>query len=507
MMMRTMTTEATKRAVTTVTTSPVTTTEATTESPPRPAFARFSVRTRITVAFALLVALALAGAGLVVYALESARIEQSLSREIEQELAEFNELRRGNDPLTAQPFRDAHRLIRVFLSRNVPDDNEVLYGLSDRGQDLASGGARSEELARDPAFRDAVAALERTGGSTRIDTRWGEVIVTVQPVRDDTSSAEFVIASFLRDEQRELNQVMQTYAIVAALSLGLVTATAAWQAGRLLSPVRTLTDTARDITETDLSRRIPESGNDDLTDLTRTVNEMLARLDQAFRDQREFLDDAGHELKTPLTVLRGHLELLDRSDPEEVDATRELLLDEVDRMSRLVGDLILLAKADRPDFVRLAPVDVAPFTATVLEKCRALGERRWQLDARAEAHVDLDEQRMTQALLQLAQNAVAHTSAADTVAVGSRVEGDELRLWVADTGPGVREEDKAVIFDRFARGPGAVRDDGFGLGLSIVRAIVAAHGGAVTVEDVAPTGARFVISLPARREDGPWHAS
>lgn len=493
--------------MTTVTTSPATTTEATTEPRSRSTFARFSVRTRITVAFALLVALALAGAGLVVYALESARLEQSQTREIEQELAEFNELRRGNDPLTAEPFRDVRRLIRVFLTRNVPDDNEVLYGLLEGGRDLASGGSRSQPLAREPAFRDAVAALDRDGGSSRIQTPWGEVIVTVQPVRDDTTDGAFVIASFLQDEHRELNRVMQTYAIVAALSLGLVTATAAWQAGRLLSPVRTLTDTARDISETDLSRRIPESGNDDITDLTRTVNEMLSRLDRAFTGQREFLDDAGHELKTPLTVLRGHMELLDGSDPDDVRATRELLLDEIDRMSRLVGDLILLAKADRPDFVRLSSVDVAPFTATVLEKCRALGDRRWQLEQRADARADIDEQRITQALLQLAQNAVAHTTVGDAVAVGSRVDGDRLRLWVADTGPGVRDEDKPEIFERFARGRQAGGDDGFGLGLSIVRAIAAAHAGTVSVEDVAPTGARFVISLPVRREDGTWHAS
>jgi signal transduction histidine kinase len=114
---------------------------------------------------------------------------------------------------------------------------------------------------------------------------------------------------------------------------------------------------------------------------------MLDRLEAAFVGQREFLDDAGHELKTPLTVLRGHLELLDPDDPEEVAATRELLLDEIDRMSRLVGDLIVLAKSDRPDFLRTRPVDLSTLTTDLLTKARGLGPREWVLDGTGDGKV------------------------------------------------------------------------------------------------------------------------
>ena len=160
-----------------------------------------------------------------------------------------------------------------------------------------------------------------------------------------------------------------------ALSLLAITAFAAVQSGRLLAPLRTLRETADEINDTDLSRRLPETGNDDITALTRTFNRMLDRLEAAFVGQRQFLDDAGHELKTPLTVLRGHLELLDVGSPEEIAETRELLLDEVDRMSRLVGELILLAKSDRPDFVTLRPVDLTGLTVDTLAKARGLGDR------------------------------------------------------------------------------------------------------------------------------------
>ena len=167
------------------------------------------------------------------------------------------------------------------------------------------------------------------------------------------------IVTFVGEERDELIRVMRTYAVVSLLLLILIVGAAWLQAGRLLRPLRALRDGAREITTTDLSRRLPETGNDDITQLTATFNSMLARLEQGFTSQRQFLDDAGHELRTPLTVLRGHLELVDHADPVEVAETRELLLDEVDRMSGLVDELILLAKTGRPDFVNPAPTRLA----------------------------------------------------------------------------------------------------------------------------------------------------
>jgi signal transduction histidine kinase len=283
---------------------------------------------------------------------------------------------------------------------------------------------------------------------------------------------------------------------------------AAWQAGRLLAPLRTLREAAQEISESDLSRRIAETGNDDITALTRTFNQMLERLDSAFTGQRQFLDDAGHELKTPLTVLQGHLELLDTTDPTEVAATKELLLDEVDRMSRLVQELIMLAKTDRPDFFRFEPVDLAPYLDTLLEKCRALGPRDWVLDEAVAETAVLDEQRITQALLQLAQNAVKHTDEGDEIGLGAHVDAaGGLRLWVRDSGRGVADDAKEHIFDRFSRDRVRADDEGFGLGLSIVAAIARAHGGVARVDDAPGGGAVFTLTLPLTRKDETWPAS
>ena len=219
--------------------------------------------------------------------------------------------------------------------------------------------------------------------------------MTVQPVRDRTRSGALVIVTFVGEERDELIRVMRTYAVVSLLLLILIVGAAWLQAGRLLRPLRALRDGAREITTTDLSRRLPETGNDDITQLTATFNSMLARLEQGFTSQRQFLDDAGHELRTPLTVLRGHLELVDHADPAEVAETRELLLDEVDRMSGLVDELILLAKSGRPDFVNPAPTRLAVLVTSVHRKATALGDRDWQLGDLPPDDVDRRPRRAT----------------------------------------------------------------------------------------------------------------
>jgi signal transduction histidine kinase len=469
------------------------------------------VRVRITATVAVLVGLTLAGAGLVVYLIETQRLEAQSIDEVDQELDEFNRLTEdGNDPETGEPFASVRDLLELFMLRNVPDDDELLVGWVGDGPDLQS--PRVDPLPEDLAFQASARPIVTAGGTTRLDTAAGEVMITSQPVRRGGERGALLVVVYLDEDRAELRDTMRTYAVVAGLSMLLLSLVAFWQSGRLLAPLRVLRETADEIGETDLSRRIPLSGNDDITALTRTVNSMLGRLEAAFVGQREFLDDAGHELKTPLTVLRGHLELLDTGSPEEVAETKALLLDEVDRMSRLVGDLILLAKSDRPDFVTFTDVDLGELTEEVLAKARALGDRDWQLDEVGRATLQVDGQRLTQALLQLADNAVKHTRPGDVVALGSSYDGSGARLWVRDTGQGVPAADRDLVFERFGRAQVPAGDEGFGLGLSIVRAIVEAHGGTVAVEDAEPSGALFVVRLPARpptptTEEFSWPAS
>ncbi|KAA1420587.1 HAMP domain-containing histidine kinase [Mumia zhuanghuii] len=452
---------------------------------------------------ALLTGVALLCAGLAAYFVELRRVDDHVREQITQELREFQTLQeRGVDPATNAPFADPDRLLTTFMTRNQPNAHERIIAFSSNG-DRRFLGRRDSSLFSSPDFVSAVDRLRAEGGSTVVETTSGRHVVAVRPVLGpEEKHAAFVVAWNVTAQRAEIRSMLLTYVAVALGSWLVITLVAWLIAGRLLRPVRTLQATAARITDGgELSRRIPVTGSDDLTALTETLNEMLERLDQAFASQRELLDDAGHELRTPLTVLRGHLELLDVGDPDEVASTRTLLLDEVDRMSLLVDDLLVLAKARRPDFVQPEPVDAVALVTGILDKCRALGPRAWILDAAPPegAVVHLDPRRTTQAVLQLAENAVRHTADGDTIAVGCAVDDEGTTLWVRDSGPGVSPADREVLFERFRRGS-APRGEGFGLGLSIVSAIADAHGGTVSLDPHRPgEGATFRLTLPATR--------
>jgi signal transduction histidine kinase len=176
-----------------------------------------------------------------------------------------------------------------------------------------------------------------------------------------------------------------------------------------------------------------------------------------------------------------------------------LVTDELDRMNRIVNDLLLLAKAQQPNFLAFELVDVGGLTGGLLDKASALGDRRWVLDASAVGTIDADRQRLTQAVIQLAQNAVQHTNPGDMIGIGSAISGGRASLWVRDTGPGITPEMQERIFERFTRGVARRSGTGAGLGLAIVRAIAEGHGGAVRVDSTPGAGATFTIEVPVDR--------
>lgn len=473
-----------------------------------------SVRTRMLGWLVAVAAIAMALAGAASYVVQRNLVDARVDRSLAQEVAEFRAFASsGLDPSTGQRFSSLERLFFVALQRNVPDEHEAFLTLIDGQVAYYSPGNREVQLHALPEVVEAASALAPDDRAlvTTVDTGIGDVRVAAVPVTIDGSGASGVyVVGVGRDlEQAQVLDVLRTYAVVAVLALSLVGLIGWLVAGRLLRPLRLLRDTTQRISETDLSERIEVTGHDDLSELARTFNGMLDRLETAFSTQREVLDDVGHELRTPITVLRGHLELMDADDPVDVAETRALVIDELDRMNRLVDDLLVLAKARRPDFLRWDVVDVARLVDEVLDKSRPLGDRRWQLDARADSVVvPGDPQRVTQALLQLVSNAIAHTGPDDVVALGSAADGEVVRLWVRDTGHGVHPDDRERIFTRFGRGRGAGALDGTGLGLAIVGAIAEAHGGRVELDSAPGRGARFTLVLPdpsgaARRPETP----
>ena len=162
-----------------------------------------------------------------------------------------------------------------------------------------------------------------------------------------------------------------------------------------------------------------------------------------------------------------------------------------------MNDLLLLAKAERNDFLRIGEVELGALTDELFDKAAGLGRREWALEARAEARLRADRQRLTQAVMGLAQNAVQHTSDGDAVWIGTDVDGEFASLWVRDSGPGVSPEDQTRVFERFARASASRRrSEGAGLGLAIVRAIAEAHGGHAELASEPGEGARFTVVVP-----------
>jgi two-component system OmpR family sensor kinase len=476
---------------------------------------RPSVRAKVVTVVVAVTATGLLAAGLLTHAIQSQQIMDDISEDFDQEIGELRRLATdGVDPETGEDFRGAGRLMSVAMERNVPGTNEMFVSYLDGRHQLSNPPTSSRVVAESTVVRDAVEGLTPQSSRTvqrEIETEIGRVWFVVVPVTvpDRQEVGAFVMASSLDASLEAETAVMRTYAIVCSVALVLLGLFAWLVVSRLLRPLRQLSTTATRVTETDLSQRVAVATDDDLGDLAGAFNTMLDRLSTAIETQRQFLDDAGHELRTPLTVLRGHLEVLDPDDPADVRETRDLLLDETSRMGQIVEELVLLAKAERSDFVTLAPVDLGRLMDDVHDKARALGARRWVVDARADVEVAADAHRLTQAVLQLADNAVKFTGPEDEVGIGTQVidgaAGRRVRLWVRDTGPGVPPEEAERIFDRFARGSTTGGAPGTGLGLAIVRAIAQGHGGDVTVERSDPStgsgqhagGARFVMTWPA----------
>lgn len=329
------------------------------------------------------------------------------------------------------------------------------------------------------------------------DSQIGDLLYKIEPIEiDGRTRGVFVIVHAMAEEQTEILEVMLVIGQVS-IALFLVSLVLAWfAAGRVLAPLRMITATAQAISETDLSQRLSVQGKGELAKLAATFNDMMNRLETAFDSQREFVNDAGHELQTPITIIRGHLELMG-DDPDDRRETLALVEGELKRMSHLVDDMILLAKAERADFLHLTMVDATQLTEELFTKAQALAERDWQLDATAQGQIVIDRERITEAVMNLAQNATQHTHKTDTISIGSTIAKGKVRFWVRDTGEGIPLADQKRIFERFARAINSYRrSEGSGLGLSIVRAIAEAHGGQVLLQSKLGSGSMFTIVLP-----------
>jgi heavy metal sensor kinase len=326
-------------------------------------------------------------------------------------------------------------------------------------------------------------------------------------VLSDGTPAGLVIA-------RPIDEMLARLASVALLLIGGVAALVAvgglltWRlAGLALAPVRAMSATAREISEHDLHRRLKNDlpPDDEFGELAITFNAMLARLENAFDALQRFTADAAHELRAPLALMRAQVDVVLRRDrtPDEYRASHRALLEEIERLSRLADQLLLLARADAGVLQPTTEtVDLPELLEGIVERWRPAAvarEVRLESDLPLEGEVRADPGLLRRLFDNLLDNALRHTPTRGTVLLSAVADDGVWRIVVDDTGPGVAPELRPHLFERFARGdPARGRETGgAGLGLSLSAAIADVHGGSIAIEEArSGHGARFVVTLP-----------
>jgi two-component system OmpR family sensor kinase len=342
-------------------------------------------------------------------------------------------------------------------------------------------------------------------GEVRIDER----LISAAGRRVRLGAGE-AVASVTRAQ----HAIARSFLIAGALAVALVLL-ASYLAGLSVSrPLRRMARVAERVDGGDLHPRMQhDPPGREIRVLANAFNHMLDRLAAAFRQQRDFVADASHELRTPLAVIAGQLDLLARyGNPsvEDVQRVQRIVAGEVARTTRLVGDMLLLARSEEHEFVSRRPIDLRHFVVELWATTTVGIDRRFDLGPVPEGRLDADPDRLAQALRNLIDNAIAHTADPDGhVALHTEaLPGGRVRFTVTDDGPGIAPEERGRVFERFHRTDEARdrRAGGAGLGLAIVQAIAEAHDGEVRAVEPEVEGARLELEIDGLGAGGPQGA-
>ena len=285
--------------------------------------------------------------------------------------------------------------------------------------------------------------------------------------------------------------------MIVLLSLIAAAAVGWLVAGRVLRPITNVRQAAHEIGASDLTKRISESsGGTELKQLAAEFNLMLDRIQESFEINKQFVDDAGHELRTPLTIISGHLELME-TDPSQTESSMLIVKDELDRMSRIVRDLQTLTRSSQPDFIKTSEVNLADLGDELFVKASQLGDRNWSLGEISKNSWSLDRERITQAILQISENAIRFTKDNDPIRLDILTDDKSLEVSVSDSGTGIPEASRQRITQRFVTGNSSTNSGhGAGLGLALVTAIAEGHGGELVIGDSDLGGAKVTLKIP-----------
>lgn len=475
-----------------------------------------SIRLRLTLLYTLILALTLAVFGIALYLIQA----QSTLNALKEDIALSSEMLARSifsnylSPTVKEPSLEPKVQVpfEIISGEQALKDlreREIVRILSPEGTLIASPFETGEAL-----------PISDTGMQTLKEQKvWWEIVtpneermlVLNSPVTINQQTAFIIqVARPLTEHDRSL-EVLSTTMIVTSLFTILMAFGIGWViSGTALRPIDRITQTAAEIgSENDLTRRVDHEGpNDEVGRLAVTFNSMLGRLQDAYdrvnhalASQREFVADVSHELRTPLTTVRGNLDLLRRKPPlpreEQADILNDLV-DESDRLIRLVNDLLVLARADAGRNLQKEPVLIQPLASEVVRQVRLLDpERKIDVKTRDETVLG-DRDAVKQILLVMLDNAVKHTQG--DISIEVQGEGNMVKMTVQDSGPGIPPEVLERIFERFDRGEADNGILGFGLGLPIAKALAEGQGGSIAIESEVGKGSTVTVLLPRYTE-------
>ncbi len=456
-----------------------------------------SVRTRVLLGCILLMSFSGLASTFFIGRLLYTQLDERIHEELQEESGEFAK-QAATKNIQADRYSSKYLadMFRNFVDHEIDQHkyyflivNNHIYQTSERK--LPNG------FYLDKTTLDSLSNLSITE-TRKIELDINQVIYyNAMPIYWQNGQRGILVVVFDATEDRQSIMKVMTVIIEVTTCIFVISSIAAMiDTKYILQPLQLLTTTASSIGDTDLTKRIPVRGQNEIADLTVTFNEMLDRLQASFNSQKEFFNNAGHELRTPLTIIRVNLEMLS-DDPQDRKETIALVTDELDRISRYVNDMILLAKSERPDFLILETVSLSDLTQEIYSKVTALGQRHWQLVNVGKGNIVCDRHRLTQVVMNLAQNAIQQTQFGDPISIGSLMKNGKALFWVQDCGSGIDPSLEAVIFDRAISGQNCTKEgERMGLGLAIVKAIVEAHRGEINLVSEPERGSKFTIAIP-----------
>jgi two-component system OmpR family sensor kinase len=375
----------------------------------------------------------------------------------------------------------------------------ILLVVTENHRPLVNSGVRLEDAAGNTAVRTPLSAPAGFGTASIGGITYS---VLSAPITDSLGRRVGLFQAALSDStSRQVAASVASALGLAGLIVVLAGVALSILVGRAsLSPLRQMASDAAIITHAAPGRRIAYAGpHDELGSLADSLNAMLGRLERAYADQRRFVADASHELRTPVAIVRGNVELLRGGKLSESDAKESLAMidSESARMTRLLDELLSLARLEGA--VReFQPLEVCTMLQEGAARARKLGNRVISVGCPSGLWVNGDPDLLDQALVNVLKNAVAHTSDGGHITLACSATPTHAIMSVTDDGPGIPQSDLDRIFDRFyrAQGPRSADSGGAGLGLAIAKRLVDLHSGTMSATNAEPTGARFTITLP-----------